>query len=128
MGSSTIIDLDKLVPPSKRVRLDGKTWTLPAEIPVPLYLQMKAAQQRLAENPDAERDIVQETHDECLALFRIHHPQLETLPVGLVQLFKIIPTIYPEMGGAPEEEEADPNPTGRTGKSTTTRRTTRSGS
>lgn len=124
-----IIDLDKLISAPKKAKLGGKTYTLPAEIPVPLYLAMKAQEKVAAENPDSGQDIVEGVHEQALALFQVYQPDLEVLPVGILQLMRIIPAIY---GSGMEDDGEDPKPRkktrARTGSASSTRRRTRSAS
>ena len=98
-----IIDLDAVLAPPVQVRLDGKLYKLPADIPVPLYLSVKARQDAEGENAD----VLDALHSQVLELFQIHQPEMTVLPCGMAQLFQIIPLVY---GG---EDEKAPDPTRR---------------
>ena len=130
MSSTEIIDLNPLLGKPKKVRLGTKIYTLPAQIPVELYLLIKQRQadraEKIEKGEDAEDlDVVQEVHRQVLELFQIHHPDLKSVPCGMSQLFEIIPTIYPPKN-VPGEDDAD-DPTsgktpGRRGSGSSTRR------
>ena len=49
---ATIIDLDVVLDEPKRVKLGGEVYKLPAQIPVPLYLKIKARQETEGEDAD----------------------------------------------------------------------------
>lgn len=116
MASTEIIDLDDLLGEPKRVRLNDTVYTLPAQIPVPLYLTIKQRQKERAEKIEKgedvdDLDVIQEIHKQVLDLFRVHQPNLDVIPCGIDQLFEIIPTIYPTKGGDGEGNgDDDPNP------------------
>lgn len=118
-----IIDLDDLLEKPKRVKLAGKVYTLPPEIPAPLYLQMKAANQAREEGVDspAEQDRVEIVYGEVLELFQQHQPELEELPVGIVQVFRIIPRVYmaEESDAAPKAKPKPRTTRARTGNAST---------
>lgn len=121
--STKIIDLDELLGPPKRVKLAGETYTLPPQIPAPLYLKMKAANEAREEgaDDDAEQDRVEIVYGEVLELFQQYQPDLEELPVGIVQVFQVIPRIYM----APEESDAAPKATRKTTRARTGNASTR---
>lgn len=109
-----IIDLDELVSPPKKVRIQGNVYTLPSELPVELYLRLRVAEQAYAEAQENGEEVdenqrVEELHDLLLELFREHQPDLEKLPGGLIQLFTIIPRVYGAASVVEEEDEPDPN-------------------
>lgn len=99
-----ITDLDIVLGAPKKVRLDGKLYTLPAQIPVPLYLKLKAQR-------DDDTDLLESLHEEVLALFQIHQPEMTVVPCGMGQLFDIIPLVY-----GPDEEKKALVQTARTGR------------
>lgn len=100
--SSEIVDLDAVVGPPKKVRLGGTVYVLPGDIPVELYLALNQAAQ--AEEA-GDGDQVEILYEQLLDLFRIHQPDLETLPLSMTQLVQAIPTIY---GGADTDEGKEP--------------------
>lgn len=124
-----IIDLDELIAPPRRVKLKGVTYTLPGELPVPLYLRLKATED--APEDEAGGDRVEDLNELLLELFRVHQPDLDELPVGLTQAFTIIPRVYGASTILDENEGDDGEPDGpkqgtgaRTGKPNTRRRAT----
>lgn len=121
---ATIIDLDEILGDPKRVRLAGKVYTLPADVPVELFLQVN----KLSQQEDrAESEIVEQMYEDLLGLFRVHQPTLKALPISLGQLLVAFSTIYGK-----EEEPAKPTrPPGATrsrGVPRSNRRTPKSGS
>lgn len=98
-----IVDLDVVAGPPKKVRLAGKVYTLPPDLPVELYLRLN--QQAQAEMSDHEQIV--ELYNELLELFRYGDPRIRELPVGLVTLISAIPTIYGSL------EPPEPEPVGR---------------
>lgn len=128
--ANEIIDLDRLVGKPKKVRLEGKVYTLPAQIPVPLYLLIKQRQKERAEKiakgeESDDVDVVEEIHGQVLELFQIHHPDLKIVPCGMSQLFDIIPTIYPPNEAEGDDGDAVPptrTPARRGSKSSTNRK------
>lgn len=119
-----IIDLDELIAAPKRVSIQGVTYTLPGELPVPLYLKLKSTEEPVADG-DEENDRVEELNGLLLELFRVHQPDLEELPLGLTQMFTVIPRVYGAANILEEEDdEGDANPNlpatrARTGKGST---------
>jgi hypothetical protein len=101
-----IIDLDVVLDEPKRVRLGGNVYTLPPQIPVPLYLKIKARQ----ESPDESDDVLEGLHQQVLELFQVHQPDMTAVPAGMGQLFQIIPAVY---GAGPDPKKG--TTTGRTG-------------
>lgn len=90
-------DLDALAPPLKRVRLAGKIWKLPGDMPMPLMLRIQNYGPRTEAGED-EVVLLAELQDELLALFKVHQPQLKELPeIGVLTLLQSLGAIY---GGA----------------------------
>lgn len=127
-----IIDLDELVAKPKRVKLGGQDYTLPGELPVPLYLRLRAEEQATAEAEESGEKIdqdrrVEDLNELLLDLFRVHQPDIESLPAGLVQMFTIIPRVYSAKVTVDDEEDEDEDaPKARTrapGKRTSRSRT-----
>jgi hypothetical protein len=110
--SVTIVDLDAALAEPKQVKLGGKVWKLPAQVPVPLYLRAKQRAKELAEDPDADVDQLEEVHREVLALFQVYQPDLEAVPCGIFQLFGLIERVY---GGGQQEPGEAKRTAARTG-------------
>jgi hypothetical protein len=107
MADTVDVDLDALVPTPKRVRLAGKVWELPGDLPMELFLRTQAYEQRIA-GGEPEVNLVRELNAEILELFRVHQPGLERLPaIGLVQMMRALGQIYGP--GAPPGEATPPN-------------------
>lgn len=131
MARTEITDLDELLlGPPKRVRLSGHVYTLPAQIPVPLYLLVRNRSRERVEllerGEDLDIDAVEEVHQQVLELFQVHQPDMDSVPCGIGQLFEIIPTIYParaegEDDGEDEEDGAPPTTPARRGSRSSTR-------
>ena len=100
--STQIVDLDALLGDDKRVKLGGKTYTLPADLPVELYLKIN----RAAKEGMDDALMVETLYDEVLDLFRYKAPDLDALPLSMNQLVGAIGAIY---GDKPDDEsEEDP--------------------
>jgi hypothetical protein len=113
------VDLDALAPAAKRVKLDGKVWKLPGDMPLSLFLHLQAYEQRIEAGVD-ETVLLEEMAGNLLELLQVHQPQLKALPkIGLQTLVKALPAVY--SGAAVGEQK--PN---RAARRTTTK--TRSGS
>lgn len=124
-----IIDLDELIAPPRRVKLQGVTYTLPGELPVPLYLRLKATEDAPEDAEAAGGDRVEDLNELLLELFRVHQPDLDELPVGLTQAFTIIPRVYGASNFVDEGDDSEPDgpkqgTAARTGKPSTRRRAT----
>lgn len=129
-----IIDLDVVAGPPKKVRLGGRDWTLPADLPVEIYLKINQAEKDTAAAEQAatargekldETAQFTELRDILLDLFQIHQPTLRALPreLGLVTLLQAIPKIYGPQGDPERPEGARPTrPRARAGTTSTRRR------
>lgn len=114
------VDLDALAPRPKRVKLAGKSWQLPGDMPMGLFMRIQSYEQR-AEKGEDEASMLAELSDELLALFQVHQPTLKVLPeIGVLVLLRSLGAIY---GGA--VGEAPPTPTGRPKKKTASKPTPR---
>lgn len=104
MTDSTVdVDLDALAPVAKRVRLGGKVYRLPGDMPMPLFMRIQGYEQRTAAGED-ETILLGELSGELLTLFQVYQPALKTLPdMGVVQLLASLGAIY---GGAVGEAPA----------------------
>jgi hypothetical protein len=111
MAAVEIIDIEVALAEPKKVKLAGKVWTVPGQIPIPIYLRFRQLARGAAENPDAAMDDVEVLHAEVLALFQVHHPDLEAFPGDLPQLLAFIKKTY----GASDEPGEAQKTRGRTG-------------
>jgi len=97
--------LDALAPEPKTVRLAGRTWLLPADIPLSTVVRIT----RFAAAGEAEVDDTRlpgELVDLLLELFRVHQPDLETLPaLTLKQALTLLDELY-QLGLQVEEQDA----------------------
>lgn len=89
-----IIDLDAALPPDKKVRLAGATYTLPGDLPVELFLRVQRASSEMQTNVD--EDTVRGLSDAILELFRTRNPQMKALPtsLGIGQLVTMLISVY----------------------------------
>lgn len=117
-------DLDALAPPLKRVKLGGKVWKLPGDMPMPLMLRIQNYGARTEAGED-ETALLAELQDELLALFKVHQPTLKELPeIGVLTLLQSLGAIY---GGAVGEAPA-PNRAARRAQSRPAKKKTPSSS
>lgn len=117
------IDLDDVVPEAIYVRVAGQEWTLPGDIPVPLYLELDRLWDEAA-GDDAEKAVeaAERMRDALLTLFREAHPDMEELPVGTRGLMHLV-FRYLNADVLGQEDEAPARPQRRAG---TTRKTSTS--
>jgi hypothetical protein len=88
------VDLDALAPAPKRVRLGGKIYKLPGDMPMDLYIRIQSYGQRLEAGAD-ETSMMQQLADDLLTLFQVHQAALKALPsIGVVGLVQALPAIY----------------------------------
>jgi hypothetical protein len=103
--STVDVDLDALAPAPKRVKLAGKVWKLPGDMPMELFIRTQAYESRVEAGED-EAQMLMELQGEILALFKVHQPTMKSLPpIGLVQLLRALGQIY---GGEPPGEQTPP--------------------
>lgn len=107
MADLVDVDLDALATPPKRVKLGGKTWKLPGDMPMDLFFKVQAYEQRLDAGED-QFAVLAEIKDELLALFQVHQPTTKALPsMGVLELAQALPRIYASgMAGEPPENRA----------------------
>lgn len=111
-----IIDLDIALSEPITVKLAGKTYKLPGDIPAPLYLTIT----NLGEQDDADDEAAtRQVYEQMLELFRVHQPELTSLPISIPQLVLLVPRVY---GGWEPEETAEARPTKRAGTRSTSRK------
>jgi hypothetical protein len=110
-----IIDLDELASEPKRVRLAGRVYTLPGDLPVELWLRL---QRQAQEEGQSDGEALRFLYEQILELFRFGDPKIKELPLGMAQLITLIAKVY-------GDDEAEPaRPTRRTGSRAGTSNTT----
>lgn len=111
------VDLDALAPRPTTIRLAGKVWKLPGDMPMDLYFRLQSFDQQIQAGAD-ETGLLGSLRDELLELLQVHQPNLKSLPagIGLKTLIGALPAIY--SGGA--EGEGTPNRATRRSKRKTT--------
>jgi hypothetical protein len=112
----TIVDLDVLAGKDREVRLGGKVYALPGDIPLDLYAKLASFRDRDTDDAEAQDTAAVEIYEEMLALFRVRQPELERLPIGLTAAVRLIPLVY---GSRVDEEEGGERPTRANGKAST---------
>lgn len=103
-----IIDLDESLPENVGVRLGGVVYELPGDIPIPDYLAITKAADALdtAAGEDAlER--LDDLYQRILALFQVHNPDLDKLPLGVASLVRLIQRLYGVEDAADPQKPAD---------------------
>lgn len=116
--ATEIIDLDAALPEDKQVRISGKVYRLPGDLPVELYLRIQRASKNLG--TDGTDASIEDIRDSVLALFQSRDKTIKALPpeVGLAQMVTLITRVY-----AGEEE---PNPRRTRGGATSSKPASRS--
>ena len=104
-----IVDLDALAGSPRKVKLGGEVYTLPSDIPAPLYLKLLHLGELGERDEDPSVDDVADIYNRMLKLFQVHQPDLEELPIGLTQLMESVGALYG--GGADDEDEPGPTRT-----------------
>lgn len=101
------VDLDALAKPPKRVKLGGKVWKLPGDMPMDLFFRVQAFEQRIDAGED-QVGVLAEIKDELLDLFKVHQPTIKALPnMGVLELAQALPRIYaPGTAGEPRPNRA----------------------
>jgi len=97
MPASEIRDLDVLLPQPIRVKLGGREYLVPGDIPAPTFLRLQElAQEADAEGADSADNlaVMRELYEMLLDLFRVHQPDVEELPIGLGQMVAAVGQIY----------------------------------
>lgn len=102
-----IIDLDELVPESVEVKMAGKVYRLPGDIPVPDYLRIAKLWDSLQEEPEEDGDDprLKQLYDVVLELFQREDPKLKEIPVGPKRLGLIVVTVFAGLTGEEQEPE-----------------------
>lgn len=103
--SQEIIDLDAagVLAAPKRIRLHGRVYTLPGDIPAALYVRI----QQIATDPEAvtESSAAMALAEELLAAFRVYQPDLDRLPLGVAEMVSLVGAVY--RGAVPVTVETD---------------------
>lgn len=101
-----IIDLDEAIPQDIEVVLNGETYLLPGDIPVPDMLAMESLTRRFDAEKDAEKlgEIVGEMNEQVIELFRVRQPDIEDLPMSAKQLFQVVTAVYMSSDESDENE------------------------
>lgn len=87
-------DLDAVVSDPKQVKLGGKKYQLPGDIPAEDYIGFLRLEERFKEaDNDQSIRILEEIHGKCLALFRVHHPDFDGAGITLPQVFAVFSAI-----------------------------------
>lgn len=111
----------------KKVELpDGKTYLLPGDLPVELYLwinRLNSGDPELLEMTELE--MVEKLHQEVLELFQQRQPDMQRLPLSVPQLIRLIPKVYGQTAEAGDEGERPPRRS-RSGGATQTGRSRQS--
>lgn len=103
--SQRIIDIDAagILTPPIQVKLKGETYTLPGDVPAPLYARLIAT----SESGGTPKDI-NGLYTELIALFQQYQPTLESLPVGVNEMVAVVGFIYNSAGDTGAEAGEDP--------------------
>lgn len=93
--ATRIIDLDVLLPEDKHVRMGGKVYILPGDLPVELYLKVQEAT-RVSGEVDTS---VEDLRAAMIELLQIRNRSITKLPagMGMAQMVTLITNVY--MGG-----------------------------
>jgi hypothetical protein len=115
--ATQITDLDAVLGDPKKVRLGGRIYTLPPDLPVELYLRIN----QFAKEGLGDVEMVERLRDELLELFRYADKTIKTLPLSMTQLVTAIGTIY----GSSDTEETPARPPRTRGGATSSSRKSR---
>lgn len=122
MPSHELTDLDVLLPEPRPVQLGGKVYKLPGDLLVPTMIELQQLQSRVDSDDEAEvAAAVEGLYAKVLELFRVHQPEIESVPVSPPQLFALVNMVY---GDKNPDDEVDPTPAAPAAGATT--RTTQS--
>lgn len=109
------IDLDELVPEDINFTFKGDTYTIPGDLTVDQTFDVvsvwtRAAEAELTGDQDKIRKTNQALTDQLLQLFRIKHPDLESLPFGVAAYRAIVAQVLIAVGLTIEDEQDPPKP------------------
>lgn len=83
---------------------DRGEYVLPGDMPIELAVRLDAMGDQEGQ---AARGALQALYGEVLALFQVHQPQLERLPIGVTELVSVLTQLYP---AEPDGDGTDPTP------------------
>lgn len=101
MGTK-VIDLDEVLGEPKRIKTGGKTYTLPPDCPIDLYLEVNRAAQS---GELGKIENIEMLNERLLELFQVAQPEMTRLPLSLLQCVLLIPKVY--AGGDEGDDEGD---------------------
>lgn len=123
--TSRIINLDEagIFAAPLNVRLKGRDYLLPADLPAPLYVEIQLLSAMTGPDIDAEaaNEATLRVYGKILALFREHQPDLEDIPLGISEMVEVVGIVYADAVEADDGAPADP-PAAATEKTPTPRR------
>jgi hypothetical protein len=108
-----VIDIEDLVSLDKVIiKAGGDSYRLPDDLLVPDYLRLRALFNQLVDaDADSEdfdaNETLSELHDELLAMFQVHQPDLTELPFGPRS---IVPVVYAYLNQEIGEQQEDAPP------------------
>jgi hypothetical protein len=103
-----IVDLDKALPPDIKVTIRGKTYWLPGDCPVPLFLRIQQASAAFGKEEGAIPDLYSAVVD----LFRERDPSITDLPIGIGEAFNLFLAVYNPENGEDEDDSRPPRTRG----------------
>lgn len=109
-----ITDLDVVAGPDKQVRLGGRVYRLPPDLPVELFLRINQFAEAGGENA-SDASMVQTLYGELLSLFQHRDPSVKSLPIGMNTLVAAIGQIYGDQDESAAGESTPARPTRRAG-------------
>lgn len=129
---SVVKDLDVLAADPRDVKLAGKIYLVPGDLPIPTMLRLERYSQRMAElaadtaddagaAQEAQKEAVLSLYEEILALFQVYQPDLTEIPIQMPQLVGIVNRIYGDDEEAEDPENPTQPPAGKTKKSSKSR-------
>lgn len=109
---SKIIDLDALVPEDKKVSLGGSTYTVPGDMPMPIFMKLQRAAQL---EEDGAEDVTGVLKDALFELFTVKMPESDTAArekldqtlslLGIKTFLSLFSAIYGDLDDVEEEED-----------------------
>lgn len=114
-----LIDLDAtgVVAAPIQIKLHGTTYQLPGDIPATLYVRMVAA---ASMGDAADSGTATALHDELLAAFQLYQPDVDSLPLGLNEMVRVVNVIYSSQRDS--DGDGDDTPPTNPAKTKTARR------
>lgn len=103
-----IIDLDAAVPSSMGVRINGKVYEVPGDIPIPQFLEIERLTRALDSPEEGEGGrTLEQLYEVVLDLFREKDPDIEDLPIGPHRLGALVVQLYSGAADADAGDEGD---------------------